>query len=62
MLKKTLNVKQNVDIAKFSKLVPYLKNKCVGYRPKKSKVLTKIETEKFIEKASDKSFLLMKVI
>lgn len=62
MLKKTLNVKQNIDIAKFSKLIPYLKNKNVGYRPKKSKVLTETQIKKFIEEAPDQSFLLLKVI
>lgn len=61
MLKRTLNVKQNIDIEKYSKLVPYLKNKCVGYRPKKSKVLTKAEIEKFLQEAPDERFLLMKV-
>ncbi|RZC34400.1 Phage integrase domain containing protein, partial [Asbolus verrucosus] len=62
VLKKTLNVKQNVDIAKFLKFVPYLKNKCIDYRPKKSKVLTKTEIEKFVQEALEKKFLLMKII
>jgi hypothetical protein len=39
MLKATLNIKENIDVRKFPKIVPYLKNKNVGYRRKKSKVL-----------------------
>lgn len=62
MLKCTLNVKENINIAKFCKLVPYLKSKSVGYHPKKSKVLKKDEIETFIREAPDASFLLMKVI
>ncbi|KAJ8973037.1 hypothetical protein NQ317_004061 [Molorchus minor] len=39
MLKATLNVKENVDFKKCTKLIPYLKNLSVGNHPKKSKVV-----------------------
>jgi hypothetical protein len=40
MLKAMLNVKENIDVRKVPTNVPYLKNKSVGYRGKKSKILT----------------------
>jgi integrase len=62
MLKATLNIKENIDVRKFPKLVPYLKNKSVGYRGKKSKVLTREDVNKFIEEADNANNLLMKVL
>lgn len=62
MLKATLNVKENIDVRKFPKLVPYLKNKSVGYRGKKSKVLTREDITKFIEEADDETNLFKKVL
>src|SRR3978361_485955 len=62
MLKSTLNVKENVDVRKFPKIVPYLKNKSVGYPGKKSKVLTREDITKFLEEADDGTYLLMKVV
>src|SRR3978361_2388515 len=62
MLKSTLNVKENVDVRKFPKIVPYLKNKSVGYPGKKSKVLTRKDITKFLEEADDGTYLLMKVV
>lgn len=47
LLKGILNVKQNIKIKKYSKFVPYLKNKCVGQRPKESKALTKTEIDEW---------------
>lgn len=61
MLKATLNVKENVDFKKFTKLVPYLKKLSVGNHPKKSKVLTREEVEQFIREADDETYLLVKV-
>lgn len=61
MLKSTLNVKENIDVRKFPKLVPYLKNKSVGYRGKKSKILTREDITKFINGADDETHLLNKV-
>jgi integrase len=62
MLKTMLNVKENIDVRKFPKLVPYLKNKSVGYRGKKSKILTQEDISKFIEEAADEKNLLKKVM
>lgn len=61
MLKSTLNVKENIDIRKFSKLVPLIKNKSVGYRGKKSKVLSRDDINKFIQDADNETNLLYKV-
>lgn len=61
MLKSTLNIKENIDLRKFPKLVPYLKKKSVGYRAKKSKILTREQINRFITEANDENYLMMKV-
>lgn len=61
MLKSTLNVKDNINIRNFSKLVPLIKNKSVGYRGKKSKVLSRDDINKFLRDADDETNLLYKV-
>jgi hypothetical protein len=61
MLKLTLNIRDGIDVTKFLKLVPFLKKKSVGYQAKKSKVLTRDQINLFLEKASDKNYLLWKV-
>ncbi|KAF2894221.1 hypothetical protein ILUMI_11946 [Ignelater luminosus] len=50
--------KGKLDIQRFLKLLPYLKSKSVGYRGKKSKVLTKEDITKFIKEADDERSLL----
>ncbi|XP_023313162.1 uncharacterized protein LOC111693184 [Anoplophora glabripennis] len=62
MLKSTLNAKENVDIKKFTKLVPYLKKLSVGHNPKKSKVLTREEVNQFIREADDEIYLMVVLI
>lgn len=62
MLKSTLNIKENVDIAKFTKLVPFIKQQAVGYRAKKSKVFTREEISKFITEAPDEIYLFLKTV
>jgi integrase len=62
MLKAMLNVKENIDVRKVPTNVPYLKNKSVGYRGKKSKILTQEDISKFIEEAADEKNLLKKVM
>ncbi|KAL1489038.1 hypothetical protein ABEB36_013983 [Hypothenemus hampei] len=62
MLKCTLRTKNNVDIGSYYKLIAFLKQKGVGYQPKKSKILTKEEILKFLQEAPDEEFLMMKVI
>jgi hypothetical protein len=62
MLKAMLNVKENIDVRKVPTNVPYLKNKSVGYRGKKSNILTQEDISKFIEEAADEKNLLKKVM
>jgi hypothetical protein len=61
MLKPTLNVKENIDVRKFPKLVISKTNQLI-YRGKKSKVLTREDITKFIEEADDKTYLFKKVL
>lgn len=61
MLKKTLLVKQNVDVSKYKKLTTFLKNKAVGHEPKKAYVLSKEDITKFIWEAPDDIYLMTKV-
>ncbi|KAK4886064.1 hypothetical protein RN001_002335 [Aquatica leii] len=51
MLKSTLNLKHNVDISKYCKLIAYLKKQNVGYQPKKSSIFTKENIENFLKNA-----------
>ncbi|KAF2904231.1 hypothetical protein ILUMI_01943 [Ignelater luminosus] len=60
-LKSTLSINNNVDISKYSKLIAYLKNKSVGYKPRKSKTFSREKVYKFLEDAPDKHFLMHKV-
>ncbi|KAF2895479.1 hypothetical protein ILUMI_10697 [Ignelater luminosus] len=62
MLKATLNVKENIDVRKFPKLIPYLKSKSVGYRGRKSRILTKEDITKFIKEADDDTNLLNQAV
>lgn len=62
MIKAVILVKENVDISRFPKLLAFLKRNSEGYKPKKSKVFTKSEINKFMLEAPDKDYLLMKVI
>ncbi|KAH0815996.1 hypothetical protein GEV33_006794 [Tenebrio molitor] len=59
LLKAMLNVKENIDVRNVPTNVPYLKNKSksVGYRGKKSKILTQEDISKFIEEAADEKKL-----
>ena len=38
MLKSTLLSYHNIDISKYPKLMPYLKQNSIGYQPKKAKI------------------------
>lgn len=61
MLKATLKAKENIDIGKYGALIPYLKKINVGYRGKKSKVLTREEIKTFLKEAEDAEYLFVKV-
>lgn len=61
ILKAMLIVNENVDISCFDRLAPFLKNKSIGYVPKKSKVLTGDQVMMFLNNAPDENYLLHKV-
>ncbi|XP_063925239.1 uncharacterized protein LOC135139081 isoform X1 [Zophobas morio] len=61
-LKKMLSVKENINISRFHQVSAFLKQQSVGHRPKKSKVFTLEEMERFLDNASDDEYLLQKVI
>lgn len=61
MLRTEISIKQNVDIKKYVHLIAFLKRQSEGYKPKKSKVLTKQEITNFLLDAGDERFLCMKV-
>ncbi|XP_074026011.1 uncharacterized protein [Leptinotarsa decemlineata] len=61
MLRKTLNVKKNLDISKYSKLRASLKHKSDGYKSKKSSTLTSEQINQFIKEAPDSKYLFSKV-
>jgi hypothetical protein len=61
MVKSTLLIKKNVDIGKFSKLIAYLKRQNDEYQAKKSRILSRIEVNRFLQEAPDKEFLMSKV-
>lgn len=60
-LKATLFAYNNVDITSYSKLKPWLKQKNVGYEPKKLLVFSSQEVVKFLSDAADERWLAVKV-
>ncbi|KAJ8976506.1 hypothetical protein NQ317_005464 [Molorchus minor] len=61
MLKATINLHNNIDISKYSRLIAFLKRKNDGYKPKKSKILSRDEIDVFLNNAPDDIYLMMKV-
>jgi hypothetical protein len=61
MINALLNIKKNVNITKYLKLRAFLKKQGEDYRPKKAKVLTKEQFDKFMFDASDEKYLTTKV-
>lgn len=61
MVRSTLSINNNVDISKYQKLRALLKRQSDGYKPKKSKILTKQQIETFMEHAPDDTYLMAKV-
>ena len=61
MLKKTLLAYHNVNISDYGKVTPFLKQNQVGYKPKKAKIFTKEQIDKFLLTAPDDDFLMKKV-
>ena len=56
MLKSTMNIRHNVNIGNFSKLVSFLKRKNDGYKAKKSRVFSKEEFYKFLQEVEDSKY------
>ena len=61
MLKKTLNVKEKIDIAQYCALTSFLKKESKGFQSKKAKVFTVAQMNKFLEEAPDIQYLIHKV-
>jgi tRNA 2-selenouridine synthase SelU len=61
MIKSSFEIKVNVDISKYSKLVAFLKRQNVGYQAKKSKTLTKEQIERFLTEGPDEMYLMANV-
>lgn len=61
MLKNTINLKHNVDMSKYPKLIAFLKRQAENYVPKKSSILTVENFNKFLTSAPDHIYLLIKV-
>lgn len=62
MLKSTLLTNNDIEIKKYSKLTAFLKKQSTGFKPKKSKILTANDVEKFLNEAPDEIHLATKVI
>lgn len=61
MLRSTLQVKNDINISKYTKLIAFLKLEAVGYKAKKSQTFSKEQVESFIRFAPDDEHLLRKV-
>lgn len=61
MIRTMMKIEKNVDIVQFARLTAFLKQKNVGYKPKKAKVLTKADIERYLKEAPDGTSLLNKV-
>lgn len=62
MLKVTINLNNGIDISQFKKLLAFLKKKNIGHHPKKSKVFTREEMNKFLVEAPDETYIMMKAV
>lgn len=61
MLKTTLKVHRNIDIANYGKLISFLKSKFRIHRPKKAKILEQEHIKQFLQEAPEDKYLMMKV-
>lgn len=61
MLKDTINIKNDTDIAKYPKLKAFLNRQSDGYKAKKAKILTADQINEFIIKAPNEEYLYLKV-
>lgn len=61
MVRACLCSKENIDIKTYKKLMAFMKQNSVGFRPKKSKVLNREHIYKFLKEAPDSQYLMKKV-
>ncbi|XP_031347063.1 uncharacterized protein LOC116173590 [Photinus pyralis] len=61
MLRSTMAINHNVDMSTFTKLKALLQRKSQGYRPKKSKILTPEDINKFVDAAPNDKYLFVKI-
>lgn len=61
MLKATLKFNDDVDIGTYTRVLEFLKEQNVGYKPTKVPVFTDEQIEKFINEAPDEQWLDVKV-
>lgn len=61
MIRTSLKVYENVDVAKYHRLIAFLKRQHVGYEAKKSSIFSRDEIDKFLQNAPDDTFLIIKV-
>ncbi|KAJ8918170.1 hypothetical protein NQ315_014036 [Exocentrus adspersus] len=62
MLKSCLEIKESVQIRRFQKVIAFLKRKNKRYIPRKAKVLSKEQVERFRLDAPDDLWLLAKIV
>lgn len=62
MLKSTISTNHNIDIKTYLKLTAFLKKQSIGFKSKKSKVLTPNDVEKYLNEAPNEIHLATKVI
>lgn len=62
MLKTKIIVHQNINIGRYSRLIAFVKQKNIGYKPKQATVFQPDEIKKFLLDAPDSEFLGVKVI
>ncbi|KAL4719082.1 hypothetical protein ACJJTC_002118 [Scirpophaga incertulas] len=61
MLKSTLNIYNNIDITKYSKVIAFLKRNSEGHKGKKSFTFTSGQLKMFLEDSPDILYLFEKV-
>lgn len=61
-MKSTLDIYDNIDINKYTKVIAFLKRKNDNYTPKKSKTLSIDNITQFFSTAEDDDYLMFKVV
>ncbi|XP_031341708.1 uncharacterized protein LOC116182764 [Photinus pyralis] len=62
MVRAMLRLHEKIDISKYGILISFLKAKNVGYKPKKSQVLSREQVIEFLQRAPDEKYLFVKVV